>query len=686
MTKRLHRFLHLPVRVLGLCILALASGAFLSNPARAQTWTGAGGDGNWNTNANWNTGAAPFYTDSPYYPLPTANVTFDGSTSTTVNDNATPTNYVNSLGFASTASAFTINNGTIGITGNLFDNSSNTQTINSNLTFVASQTWNVSAGKLVLNGILSDAYSSTLTKTGSGELDLNGNNTFTGPTVIAGGIVNLGNSNALGAAVYGNQVNTGATLELNGGISVNQSGFSFNGTGTSNNGALLSSGGNNLLGGQIVLGSASTFQVSAGSLTLNGSLQLPYNLIWTGSGNGTISGAVTGTGGLIDKTGTGTLTFTGNSGISNSGGLQIDGGTVILNQTAGAATWNGPIVVGNNTSAVGTSTLLLDQGNQIANSLSVTVNNSGIFNLNGNNQTIASVTMTGGSIQTGAGVLGLSSASSVTTNASGNIATITGNLQLQAYSSNFTIARGTASTDLAVNAVISASSAGNIVKAGSGILSFGGTAANTFAGTVTVSAGTLVLDKTAGVNAIAGSGIIISTGGTLLLGASNQISSSTAMTLSGGTFAINGFSEGSATSAGLGTLTLSSSSTLNLSSTTSVVAFSNSQSTSGSWASGQTLAITGWNGSLTGGGTDRIYFGTSTTGLTSTQLSEIQFIDPTGLTAGDYGARLLSTGEIVPFVAVPEPGTTAAGAALVLLVSFEAWRRRPKILLKPAAE
>ena len=83
--------------------------------ASAQTWTGAGSDNNWNTNANWNTGAAPFYTNSPYYPAPTANVTFDGSTRTTVNVDTAPTNYVNSLGFASTAGAFTLNNGTIGI-------------------------------------------------------------------------------------------------------------------------------------------------------------------------------------------------------------------------------------------------------------------------------------------------------------------------------------------------------------------------------------------------------------------------------------------------------------------------------------------------------------------------------------------------------------------------------------------
>jgi autotransporter-associated beta strand protein len=662
------------LRIASLRAFTLAAGLLLAlmTPARAQTWTGAGSDSNWSTNANWNTGVAPFYTNSPYYPVPTANVNFDGSTRTTVNVDPAPTNYVNSLGFASTAGAFTLNNGTIGITGNFFDNSANTQTINSNLTIVNNQTWNISAGKVVFNGVVSDPFYITLTKSGAGELELTGTNTWTGPIVVNGGTVLLTNSSALGTAESGNEINSGATLDLNGGIAVNESGFTLSGTGVSNNGVLLSSGGNNTLGGQVTLGAASTIQVSSGSLTLSGPLSLAYNLIWTGAGNGTISNQISGAG-LFDKTGTGTLTFTGSSGITNTLGLQIDGGTVILDQASGANTWNGPIVVGNNTSAVGSSILQLAQSDQIADSLAVTVNNSGIFDLNGNNETIAGLTMTGGTVKSGAGTLSLSSSGGgVTTNASGNIAVISGNLQLQAATSTFTIARGTAATDLAVSAAISGSS--SIVKTGAGILVFNGTTADTFTRTVTVNAGTLTLSKTAGVNAIAGSGVIVNTGGTLMLGAANQISSSTAMTLAGGTFNTNGLHEGTATTAGLGTLTLSASSTINLGAGSSIVAFTDSHTTS--WTASQTLSITNWSGSLAGNGTDQIYFGTTSSGLTSTQLNEIQFINPSGLSAGDYGAKLLPTGELVPFSAVPEPSTYAAGAALGLLATFDFWRRR----------
>ncbi len=656
-----------------LVLVAFLLGAFLA-PASAQTWNGAGANGNWTTNANWNTGSAPFYTNSPYFPLPTANVTFDGSTRTTVNVDAAPTNYLNSLAFASTAGAFTLNNGTIGIVGNFSSASANTETINSNLSLVNSQTWNISAGKVVLNGVLSDSFYITLTKNGAGELDLNGVNTWTGPIVINGGNVRLTNSSALGTAESGNQVNTGATLELNGGITVTESDFTFSGTGVSSNGALFSSGGANTLGGAVILGAASTINVSSGSLTLSGSLQLPYNLTWTGAGNGNISGQISGAG-LFDKTGTGTLTFSGTQGITNTLGLQIDGGTVIFNHNSGANTWNGPIVVGNNTSAVGTSTLQLAQNDQIADSLAVTVNNSGVFDLNGSNETIGSLGMTGGTVQSGAGTLTIGSAGgNFTTNASGNIATVTGNLQLQATTTTFTVARGAAATDLAVNAVVSGSS--NLVKAGAGILSLGGTAANTFTGTVTVNASTLTLSKTAGVNAIAGSGIIINTGGTLMLGASNQIGSSTTMNLAGGTFATNGFSEGSSSTAGLGTLTLSNSSTLNLGAGSSVIAFADSHSTA--WTAGQSLSVTNWSGNLTGGGTDQLFFGSSNTTLTSTQLSEITFVNPSGLAAGSYGAKILTSGEIVPFSAVPEPSTYAAGFALGLLALGDLYRRRKK--------
>lgn len=70
------------------------------------------------------------------------------------------------------------------------------------------------------------------------------------------------------------------------------------------------------------------------------------------------------------------------------------------------------------------------------------------------------------------------------------------------------------------------------------------------------------------------------------------------------------------------------------------------------WASDARLIIQNWRGSTNGGGLHRIIFGAGPSGLNAQQLAKIRFRNPLGLPAGDYAARILSTGEIVP---VPRP-------------------------------
>ncbi len=162
-------------------------------------------------------------------------------------------------------------------------------------------------------------------------------------------------------------------------------------------------------------------------------------------------------------------------------------------------------------------------------------------------------------------------------------------------------------------------------------------------------------------------------GGTLLMAAHNQIHVSTppGITLAGGTLDAGGFSQGTGGTnpitdpgtVGLGALTLSSTSIIDLTSI-SVLHFSNSSAAT--WAAG-TLSIYNWNGTLaTGGGAEQILFGTSTSGLSPTQLAQIQFVNPTGFAPGTYAAFFATdlTGEIVPGVMtpVPEPSTWAAAA------------------------
>lgn len=119
------------------------------------------------------------------------------------------------------------------------------------------------------------------------------------------------------------------------------------------------------------------------------------------------------------------------------------------------------------------------------------------------------------------------------------------------------------------------------------------------------------------------------------------------------------------------TLTLTEDSTIELNHVgvsgvaTIVLNFADSSGTS--WTSGKTLAINNWTGTVgSGGGEDQIFFGNNTSGLTTTQLSQITLEDVNGLIGNNYAAKILSTGEIIPFVPVPEPSTIITGGLALL--------------------
>jgi hypothetical protein len=73
------------------------------------------------------------------------------------------------------------------------------------------------------------------------------------------------------------------------------------------------------------------------------------------------------------------------------------------------------------------------------------------------------------------------------------------------------------------------------------------------------------------------------------------------------------------------------------------------------WSSNTVLLIQNWSGSLYGGGNQQVIFGSNSAALTSQQLSQIQFQNPTGFPAGNYPARILATSEIVPDTGAPLP-------------------------------
>jgi hypothetical protein len=178
------------------------------------------------------------------------------------------------------------------------------------------------------------------------------------------------------------------------------------------------------------------------------------------------------------------------------------------------------------------------------------------------------------------------------------------------------------------------------------------------------------LNDISGVLSITGnysmSGGVLSVGGMYLRGAIS-ISFSPGLTaplfIATGWINFGGTMNISASQNSMGQLGLATNGTINLAASPLVVRFANS--TSLTWDANSLLTIAGWNGSYDGGGSNQIYFGTTSGGLTSSQLSRVRFLNPTGIPAGTYNARILSTGEVVP---IPPPTLQAMriGSALVL--------------------
>jgi hypothetical protein len=96
----------------------------------------------------------------------------------------------------------------------------------------------------------------------------------------------------------------------------------------------------------------------------------------------------------------------------------------------------------------------------------------------------------------------------------------------------------------------------------------------------------------------------------------------------------------------LGLEVSSTNSSLSLPDSPTVLRFANSAAMP--WHAGAALVIHNWGGSTNGGGSHRIHFGNSSSGLTLQQLGQIRFRNPMGLATGDYTATILNTGEIIP--------------------------------------
>ena len=204
--------------------------------------------------------------------------------------------------------------------------------------------------------------------------------------------------------------------------------------------------------------------------------------------------------------------------------------------------------------------------------------------------------------------------------------------------------------------------------------------ASTYTGTTTITGTTLTVDNAGSTTPRLAntSAIVLNTGGTLLLASSSgsstdRINNNAAITLAGGTLNTGGLSEGAVLGTtptqGLGALTLTANSILDLGAGASKITFANSRANP--WSAGTTLSIYDWTGNTAGGGQDAVFFGNDSSGLTSGQLGQITFYSDSGSTLLGRG-QILSDGEVVP---VPEPVTVLGGFLLFGIAVYRVTRK-----------
>lgn len=200
-------------------------------------------------------------------------------------------------------------------------------------------------GDIVLHGGFQPTGTQNLYKTGAGTVTILGGGTYGGPTSVSGGVLNIRSATALGTTNNGTTVESGAALELQGGIAVVGETLSLAGSGIDGNGALRNLSGDNSWSGAITVANSPAshrIQSDVGLLTIAGGITetgtAAKTLVFGGGGDVLVGGSISGDVGdlALTKDGGGTLTLAGAN--TYTGATTVAQGTLLVGGSiAGAA-------------------------------------------------------------------------------------------------------------------------------------------------------------------------------------------------------------------------------------------------------------------------------------------------------------------------------------------------------------
>jgi autotransporter-associated beta strand protein len=481
------------------------------------------------------------------------------------------------------------------------------------------------------------------------------------------------------STIENSQTTVGGSLEILGPVSINNSGTTL---------TLNSSSAN----GEIVLGGTQSIVLAAGTeLATTGA----SGLVTIGDTSGrTIQGNGTGSSESTVTLGAATTTFHSSTIFqvngSGSGGLKVSGtgdkvkasitSSVISNLTGSGGTFTydhtsapASAQVIDYDPTAGTSVKLGISGSSANFELGASGVDDGLSNWGG-------LVMNGGSVKVASNQEFIGSGSGTSTFQM-NGGTLNLNVKELAFGSDITLSGGTiqgdfppfglagqltTTGDLIVDGVGSTLSFSPGLKFGTGngaIRGINGATGTTGWGQLTVSVGvsnTLSVDLPFGNN----NGIFLESG-TFLLGGDNYLTGGANINFtSSATFSTGGFSN-----SGLGKLGMSANAIIDLSTGTSVINFTDSSPEP--WSTHE-VRIKNWSGNIGGNGTDQLIFGTDNNALTTAQVQNIVFEDPFGPGSGDFPARILPDGEVVP---VPEPSTVIGIIGLLGAIGYRERKR-----------